>query len=140
MGAVGARLDIVDDTHAFVLGAARRIDERTGREHQRTHTCGSRRRHFDRPRRVTRKGVDRFVSDAIEFEVRISEAFPIRALGPALWVGNVALTSADAEGLTYHFFAFEEDKLQPGAPISVGWSSPSERRKKTRYRFVIPRK
>jgi len=99
-----------------------------------------RRRHFDQPRRVTRKGVDHFVSEAIEFEVRFSEAFPIRALGPALWVGNVALTSADAEGLTYHFFAFEEDKLQPGAPISVGWSSPSERRKKTRYRFVIPRK
>jgi hypothetical protein len=97
-----------------------------------------RRRHFDQPRRVTRKGVDHFVSEAVEFEVRISEAFPVRALGPALWVGNEALTSADAEGLTYHFFAFEPDKLKPNALISLGWSSPSEGRKETGYRFTIP--
>jgi hypothetical protein len=97
-----------------------------------------RRRHFDRPRRVTRKGVDRFVSDAIEFEVRISEAFPIRALGPALWVGDEPLTSADADGLTYHFFAFDPEKLKPNAPISLGWNSPSEGRKDTPYRFTMP--
>ncbi len=97
-----------------------------------------RRRHFGQPRRVTKKGIDRFVSEAVEFEVRISEAFPIRALGPALWVGDEALTSADAKGLTYHFFAFEPDKLKPDAPISLGWSSPSEARKETRYRFAMP--
>ena len=99
-----------------------------------------RRRHFDKPRRVTRKGVDRFVSDAIEFEVRISEAFPIRALGPALWVGDEPLTSADVDGLTYHFFAFEPDKLKPNTHISLGWSSPSEGRKETKYRFAMPGK
>jgi len=97
-----------------------------------------RQRHFDQPRRVTRKGVDHFVSDAVEFEVRISEAFPVRALGPALWVGNEVLTSADAQGLTYHFYAFEPDKLKPDAPISLGWSSPSESRKETPYRFAMP--
>ena len=97
-----------------------------------------RRRHFDQPRRVTKKGVDRFVREAVEFEVRISEAFPVRALGPALWIGDEALTSADTEGLTYHFFAFEPDKLKPEAPISIGWSSPSAGRKKTRYRFAMP--
>ena len=97
-----------------------------------------RRRHFDQPRRVTRKGVDRFVSDAIEFEVRISEPFPIRALGPALWVGDEPLTSAESDGLTYHFFAFEPEKLRPDAPISIGWSSPSEAHKETPYRFTMP--
>src|SRR5436853_479820 len=76
-------------------------------------------RRFDQPRRVTKKGIDRMVSEAVEFEVRISEAFPIRALGPALWVGDEALTSADSEGLTYHFFAFEPDRLKPDAPISL---------------------
>jgi hypothetical protein len=95
-------------------------------------------RRFDQPRRVTKKGIDRMVSEAVEFEVRISEAFPIRALGPALWVGDEALTSADSEGLTYHFLAFEPDRLKPDAPISLGWSSPSAGRKETRYRFVIP--
>jgi hypothetical protein len=97
-----------------------------------------RRRHFDPPRRVTRKGVDRRVSDAIEFEVRLSEPFPIRALGPALWVGDEALTTADVDGLTYRFFAFEPDKLKPNAPISLGWSTPSEGRKTTQYRFTMP--
>ena len=57
---------------------------------------------------------------------------------PALWVGDEALTSADVSGLTYHFFAFEPNKLKPNAPISLGWSSPSERRKETHYRFAIP--
>jgi hypothetical protein len=97
-----------------------------------------RRRHFERPRRVTRKGVDRFVSDAIEFEVRVSEPFPIRALGPALWVGDEPLTSADVDGLTYHFFAFEPDRLKPNATISLGWSSPNEARKQTPYQFTMP--
>ena len=97
-----------------------------------------RRRHFDPPRRVTRLGVDHFVSEAIEFEVQVSEAFPSRALGPALWVGDEALTTADVISLTYHFFSFEPNKLKPNAPISLGWSSPSERRKETHYRFAIP--
>lgn len=97
-----------------------------------------RRRHFERPRRVTSKGVDRFVSDAIEFEVRVSEPFPSRALGPALWVGDEPLTSADVDGLTYHFFAFEPERLRPGAPISLGWSSPSEARKQTSHQFTMP--
>ena len=96
------------------------------------------RRRFDKPRRVTRLGVDRNYNEAIEFKVEISEAFPIRALGPALWVGEEALTSADVDGLTYRFFAFEPDKLTPNAPISLGWSSPSETREATRFRFTMP--
>jgi hypothetical protein len=99
-----------------------------------------RRRRFEPARRVTRKGVDHFVSDAVEFEVKLSEAFPVRALGPALWVGNEALTAADTEGLTYRFFAFEPDRLKPNAPIALGWSSPSEARKETTYRFAMPDK
>jgi hypothetical protein len=95
-------------------------------------------RHFDQPRRVTRRGVDRFVSDAVEFTVRLSEAFPIRALGPALWVGNEALTTAEVDGLTYRFLAFEPEKLEPSSPIALGWSSPSEPRKVTQYRFTMP--
>ena len=99
-----------------------------------------RRRRFEKPRRVTREGVDHFVSVAIEFVVKVSAPFPVRALGPALWVGDEALTSADADGLTYHFFAFEFEfeRLKEGAPISLGWSSPSESRKKTKYRFAMP--
>jgi hypothetical protein len=97
-----------------------------------------RRHHFDTPRRVTREGVDRMVSDAIEFEVRLSEPFPIRALGPALWIGDEALTTAEVDGLNCHFFAFEPDKLKANAPISLGWSTPGGSRKTTQYRFTMP--
>ena len=52
MSAVGARLHIVDDARAVVLGPARRIDERTGREHQRADARRQPSRHFDRDRRT----------------------------------------------------------------------------------------
>lgn len=97
-----------------------------------------RHRQFDPPRRVTKKGVDRYVSQAVEFEVEVSERFPIRALGPALWIGDQALTAADSDGLIYRFYAFEPDRLAKDAPIALGWSSPSEERKPTRFRFAMP--
>src|SRR6266511_4192942 len=66
-----------------------------------------RERHFEPPRRVTTAGVDHAVSDAVEIEVRLSEPFQVRALGPVLWVGNQPLTIAESDGeLTYRFFAF----------------------------------
>ena len=98
-----------------------------------------RRRRFDTPRRVTTEGVDRYVSDAIEFEVRVSEPFVARALGPALWVGDQALTAAEmADEQTYRFFSFEPEKLQAGAPISLGWSTQPEPRQETKFRFTMP--
>jgi hypothetical protein len=98
-----------------------------------------RHRHFDPPRRVTTRGVDRQVTDAVEFEVKVSEPFPIRALGPALWVGNHPITAAEtADPQTYRFFAFEPEKLLAQAPISLGWSAPGEPRKQTRFRFALP--
>ena len=97
-----------------------------------------RHRQFDPPRRVTQRGVDQYVTQAVEFEVEVSEQFPIRALGPALWVGDQALTSADSDGLTYRFYAFEPDRFVQDAPIALGWSSPSEARKPTRFRFAMP--
>lgn len=97
-----------------------------------------RHRHFDPPRRVTTKGVDRQVSEAVEFEVRVSEPFPIRALGPALWVGNHPVTFAEAAGeLIYRFYSFEPEKLLAGQSISLGWTLPSAPRKATRFRFQI---
>lgn len=95
-------------------------------------------RRFDPPRRVTRQGVDHLETRATEFTVTLSEPFPARALGPALWVGGKAITTADSEGLVYHFYAFEADKLAAGAPIMFGWTSPSAARKETQFRFTAP--
>ena len=59
MQAVGARLDIVDDARALVLGAPRGIDERTGRQNQRADARRRRSGHFDRDHRTGMMADDR---------------------------------------------------------------------------------
>lgn len=95
-------------------------------------------RRFDPPYRVTTAGVDREVREAIEVEIRVSEPFGIRALGPALWIGNVPLTVAENEGNVYRFFAFGPEVLKPNSPISVAWNSAGAPRKRTRHRYSPP--
>ncbi len=99
-----------------------------------------RNRRFDPPRRVTTAGIDRNVTDAIEIEIRVSEPFAIRALGPVLWIGNVPLTVAENDRNVYRFFAFDPKLLRPNSPISIAWNSPNAPRKPTRrrYRLVSP--
>jgi hypothetical protein len=98
-----------------------------------------RRRRFDPPRRVTSQGVDREVRDAIEVEIRVSEPFVIRALGPVLWVGEEPLTIVESNGKdVYRFFSLKPEALRADAPISLAWNSPGSRRKETRYRYIPP--
>lgn len=98
-----------------------------------------RQRHFDPPRRVTIAGKDHLMRDAVEIEIVVSEPFVIRALGPALWVGEEPLTAVDSDGKkTYRFFAFNPDALRPGAPISLSWNAPHAERKQTKYRYEPP--
>src|SRR5713226_4224565 len=85
-----------------------------------------RRRRFDPPRRVTDQGVDREVRSAVEIEIRVSEPFAIRALGPVLWVGDEPLTVAESDGKElYRFFSFKPQALKPNASISLAWNSSS---------------
>jgi len=100
-----------------------------------------RRRHFDPARRVTSAGVDRQERDAIEIEIHVSEPFQIRALGPVLWVGEEALTSAEGNGKNrYRFFSFKPDALKADAPISLGWNTPGAPRTRTRFQYAPPSK
>src|SRR5712692_10091758 len=87
-----------------------------------------RRRRFEPPRRVTSQGVDREVRDAIEVEIRVSEPFVIRALGPVLWVGEEPLTIAESNGKdVYRFFSLKPEALRADAPISLAWNTPGSR-------------
>jgi hypothetical protein len=98
-----------------------------------------RRRRFDPPRRVTTEGVDREVGEAVEVEIRVSEPFGIRALGPVLWVGEVPLTIGErSNDDLYGFFSFEPEALQADAPISLGWNSPGAPRRETHFRYHAP--
>jgi hypothetical protein len=88
---------------------------------------------------VTTDGIDRHLDEAVEIEIRVSEPFVIRALGPVLWVGNEPLTigESSSEDL-YGFFSFEPATLQDDAPISLGWNSAGAPRKETRFRYHSP--
>ena len=77
--------------------------------------------------------------EAIEFLVQTDGPIPARGSGPALYVGDTAVTEGGlVEDNQYQFLAFEPDQLTPGAPISLGWTGdPPEDRKETRYRYSL---
>ena len=65
--------------------------------------------------------------EVVEFLVQTATPIPIRALGPALYVGDVAVTEVtQLEPTTYRFVAFSPEALRAGAPITLGWSGQAE--------------
>jgi hypothetical protein len=98
-----------------------------------------RNRRFDPPRRITTHGIDRQVGTAVEIELRLSEPFVIRALGPVLWIGEEPLSIAESDGGTmYRFFSFEPGRLHADAPIALSWGDKDSPRKLTPYRYRPP--
>jgi hypothetical protein len=75
--------------------------------------------------------------EAVEFMVHTSGPVPARALGAALFVGDVQVTeSQQADNNLYRFLAFDLDRLKPGAPIRWGWiNTPKEQQQGTRFRY-----
>ena len=69
--------------------------------------------------------------------MRLSGPVPIRALGPALFVGETQVAEFEAvEDNLYRFHAFDHQRLERGAPIAWGWlDAPPDERKRTRFRF-----
>jgi hypothetical protein len=62
---------------------------------------------------MTTEGVHREVSDAVEVEIRASEPFGIRALGPVFWVGDEPLMIGErSNDDLYGFSSFEPEALQ----------------------------
>ena len=98
----------------------------------------ARRRHFEPAFRVTAEGKDRFVQEAVEVEIRVSEPFAVRGLGPILWIGNEPLTIAESDDKsTYRFFGFNPEALLADAPIALSWNTPGAHRAETRFRFSL---
>ena len=61
--------------------------------------------------------------DAVEIEVDTEFPIPIRAMGPVLYVGDVALTEAVAVSpTTYRFTGLDRGALPDGAPLALGWT------------------
>jgi hypothetical protein len=92
------------------------------------------------PRRRNFKTALPDVDTAVEFLVVTDGAIPARALGPVLVVGESILTEvAAADDTHYRFVALEPQTLEPGAPISLGWSGrPVAESIPTGFRFELP--
>jgi hypothetical protein len=81
-----------------------------------------RRVRLDPPIRFYRDGRLTSANDAIELLVQTTATLPIRDLTPAIFVGDVPVTHYDRVGANqYRFRAFDVDRLQRGARISIGW-------------------
>src|SRR5688572_25685333 len=74
--------------------------------------------------------------EAVEFTVRTDGPIPIRALGPALYVGETAVVeNEEVESTTYRFLAFDFEELEPRAPIRLGWTGQGHDDRKTKFRY-----
>jgi hypothetical protein len=77
--------------------------------------------------------------EAVEFTVTTDGPIPIRALGPALYVGETAVVeSEEIEPTVYRFLAFDPAALEPRAPIRLGWSGQAPGRRRTKFRYEAP--
>jgi len=95
---------------------------------------------YRRPRKHLVAGELVEFAEGVEIVVQTQGDIPIRALSPALHVGDAELAENEqVEARTYRFFALDEKALRKGAPITLGWVGHPAPKSKTRYRFELPR-
>lgn len=75
--------------------------------------------------------------EAVEFLVETEAPVPVRAYGPALFIGDVEVNQSERLGdTTWRILAFDTDLLRPHAAIRWGWmKDPEEVRQNTQFRY-----
>jgi hypothetical protein len=78
-------------------------------------------------------------TEAIEFIAETDGEVPVRAYGPALFVGDVEISHSErVDKTTWRWLAFEPEDLKAGAPISWGWmKDPEMNRQRTTFRYKL---
>jgi hypothetical protein len=95
-----------------------------------------RRVQFISPERRNFKSAMTAVDNAVEFVVETSAPIPIRALGPALFIGDVAITEVTADDdHHYRFVALAPETLEQDARISLGWTDRSSTRVESAFTY-----
>lgn len=93
---------------------------------------------YDRPRVYYADRQRREAREAVEITVRTSHEFPIADVMPVLFVAETPII--EYVGISpnlYRFFAFEFQKLQEGAPISLGWLHSPERKVRSKFVYQV---
>ena len=76
-------------------------------------------------------------TEAVEFMVQTDGPVPVRAIGPALMIGELRIIEGEkVEETLYRFLAFEIDRLEPRAQIYWGWmNDPIDAFQPTGFQF-----
>jgi hypothetical protein len=78
-------------------------------------------------------------SDGVEIAVRTTGEIPIRALSPALHVGKVEVAENEQlDATSYRFFVLDEQALEDGAPIALGWVGHPAPERRAKFRYERP--
>lgn len=81
----------------------------------------ARRARYDQPRRFVTMGREHRESDAIEIDVEMDADFPIAGIGPALFVGKVAIVDSERLGeRRYRFFVAGSTALEGDGALALG--------------------
>ena len=76
--------------------------------------------------------------DAVEFIVKTDAPIPIRALGPALYVGETPVTEVTQIGPnTYRFVAPTRQTLQRDAAIRLSWIGQTPTAEQSAFRYQL---
>jgi len=82
---------------------------------------------YPEPRRIAVGAEVVNLTAAGEVVVEFAEEPPVRALAPAVWVGDVRLTEFyHVDVGAFVFIAPEPDVLEKGAPVHIGWAGSGE--------------
>jgi len=94
---------------------------------------------FEPPRRAHFRSSLARHKEVVEFTVETDGEVPVRAYGPALFIGDVEVNQSEAVGkTTWRLLAFEPQRLKPGAPISWGWmKDPEPDRQRTKFTYQV---
>ena len=78
---------------------------------------------------------------AVAFRVETSDPISMTEnVTPVLYVGNTILTEVTQfEEAVYQFLAFEEERLEPGAPITLAYpGTPTRARPEAKFKYEPP--
>jgi hypothetical protein len=95
--------------------------------------------YYDKPVLYAEGALRKEANEAIEFQLTTSADFPIRALTPALFVGDIAVTEGRRVGeRQYRFVSYGQPQFEENAPIALGWvGSGVPMRKPSRFIFHL---
>ena len=100
--------------------------------------------HYLQPRKHMVKGELIERDEGVEILIHTETPIPIRALSPALFIGDEQVSENEVMGPSdYRFFVLDGKRLKPGAAIRLGWvgrppPTAKQGRREQEFRYEQP--